>query len=83
MLASAPCSRTTIGPGCPVCDGEKVATDWDAVVRRFGEPVFSEAELNEAAAPAAGFLSTYRGSGAAAQNAPGPMYALRPAASSS
>jgi len=25
-------------PGCPACESADVATDWDAVGRRFGEP---------------------------------------------
>jgi len=26
-------------PGCPACESEHVETDWDAVTRRFGDPV--------------------------------------------
>ena len=37
---------------CPECDSVRVATDWDAVVRRFGEPALSDEEL-KAAVPTA------------------------------
>jgi DNA-directed RNA polymerase subunit RPC12/RpoP len=39
-------------PGCPSCESDQVGTDWDAVVRRFGEPGVP-VEDPEAAAPAA------------------------------
>jgi DNA-directed RNA polymerase subunit RPC12/RpoP len=39
-------------PGCPACDSDQVNTDWDAVVRRFGDAGPS-AEDPKAAVPAA------------------------------
>ena len=39
-------------PGCPACDSEQVGADWDAVVRRFGEPARSDEETG-ASVPAA------------------------------
>jgi len=37
---------------CLECDSVRVAADWDAVVRRFGEPPLSDEEL-KAAVPTA------------------------------
>jgi DNA-directed RNA polymerase subunit RPC12/RpoP len=39
-------------PGCPSCESDQVGTDWNAVVRRFGEPGLSDEET-KAAVPAA------------------------------
>ena len=38
-------------PDCPACDSDHVGTDWDAVLRRFGDPP-APGEGPKAAVPA-------------------------------
>lgn len=39
-------------PGCPVCDSEHVAADWEALARRYSEPADAESATPEIGASA-------------------------------